>query len=45
MGSIHKYECNECSHKWEAWELEISSWECPICGSPELTDLGEVEER
>ena len=43
MGSLHTYECKECGHRWEAWELGISSWACQICDSPDLIDLGEVD--
>lgn len=43
MGSWHCYECKTCGHCWEAWELGISMWECEMCGSPDLKDLGEVD--
>ena len=44
MGGIHKYECENCNHRWQAWELGLSSWSCPMCDSTDLNDLGEIDE-
>ena len=39
---FRKFECEDCDHRWEGFDLSIDSWECPICGSPNIQYVEEV---